>query len=114
MIGFFYEGRIQCNADSDHFVKILENLTKIFGFPKEFVDEWHVRFDITEEVCDKTAIKTKMPNSLIIDSNEFEEESHRELGMNEDSNVNGMWKYENILPPVVEYQMNPSTVQGIS
>ena len=54
MIGFFYEGRIQCNADTDHFVKILENLTKIFGFPKEFVDEWYVRFDVINEVCDKS------------------------------------------------------------
>ena len=110
MIGFFYEGRIQCNADSDHFVKILENLTKIFGFPKEFVDEWHVRFDITEEVCDKTAIKMKIPNSLIIDSNGFEEESHREFGLNNDSNVIGMYKCENVLPPLVECHMNPSTI----
>ena len=55
----------------------------------------------------------KMINSLIIDSNEFEEESHRKFRMNEDSNIKGMYKYEKILPPIVKYQMNPSLLQRL-
>ena len=54
MCKFLYEGKIQCDVDTD-FIKILENLTQIFGFPEKFVDGWQEEFEIIEKVCDKNA-----------------------------------------------------------
>ena len=40
----------------------------------------------------------------------FVEECHKQFGINEDTNVIGIFKSENILPPLVEYHMNASTI----
>ena len=80
MIGFLYEGKIQCDADTD-FIKILENLTNIFGFPEKFVDGWQEEFEIIEKVCNKNAIETKKHNSSILDSIEFETDVHSQTNL---------------------------------
>jgi hypothetical protein len=82
MIGFLYEGKIQCDADTD-FIETLENLTKIFGFPEKFVDGWQEEFEIIEKVCDKNATGTKIHNSSILDSIKFETDVQTTLDVEE-------------------------------
>ena len=36
LVDFLHDGEIRCN-DKDEFTKVLENLTKIFGFPKDLM-----------------------------------------------------------------------------
>ena len=75
LVTFLYEGQINCESETNC-QQILENLSKIFGFPTET----------------------------------FVEECQKQFRINEDTNVIGIFKSENILPPLVEYHLNPSTI----
>ena len=49
---FLYKGQLNCDSSFD-FANILEILSKVFGFPKKFLDEWQDEFEITQEVFDQ-------------------------------------------------------------
>ena len=41
MVKFLYKGQLNCDSSFD-FAIILKILTKVFGFPEKFLDEWQV------------------------------------------------------------------------
>ena len=51
VVKFLYKGQLNCDSSFD-FANILEILTKVFGFPEKFLDEWQEEFEITENIFD--------------------------------------------------------------
>ena len=52
VVKFLYEGQLKCDLSFD-FANILKILSKVFGFPKKFLDDWQEEFEITQEVFDQ-------------------------------------------------------------
>ena len=51
VVKFLYKGQLNCDSSFD-FAIILKILTKVFGFPEKFLDEWQEEFEITENNFD--------------------------------------------------------------
>ena len=70
VVKFLYKGQLNCDSSFD-FAIILKILTKVFGFPEKFLDEWQEEFEITEnnfDIVELDSIEERVSNPTIVPS----------------------------------------------
>ena len=70
VVKFLYKGQLNCDSSFD-FAIILKILTKVFGFPEKFLDEWQEEFEITEnnfDLVDLDSIEESVSHPIIVPS----------------------------------------------
>ena len=85
VVKFFYTGKLNCESSFD-FAIILKILTKVFGFPEKFIDEWQEEFEISENISDQPNSENDITNSTKIFDVDFNIDIKNEVEITEDGN----------------------------